>query len=82
MSSYYVVEAIKEGIPNFDRKIKGYGMEDAVLTGIETRTSAPVRMGRNENLESTSVKGLISNRRRCWFCWWNNFSSSRWNKSC
>lgn len=54
----FVVEAIKEAIPNFDRKIKGYGMEDAVLTGIETRTSAPIRMGRTENLESTSVKGL------------------------
>lgn len=54
----FAVEAIKEGIGNFDRKIKGYGMNDAVLTGIETRTSAPVRITRNENLESISLKGL------------------------
>lgn len=54
----YVVEALKEGIVYFDKKIKGYAMDDAVLTGIETRTSAPVRMDRNENLESINVKGL------------------------
>lgn len=53
-----VVEALKEGIHDFDRKIKGYGAKDAVLTGIETRTSAPVRISRNENLESISMKGL------------------------
>lgn len=54
----YVVEAIKEGIQNFDKKIKGYGDYDAVLTGIETRTSAPVRIHRNETLESINVEGL------------------------
>ena len=48
----YVVDAIKEGVGNFDRKIKGYGREDAILTGIETRTSAPVKITRNERLES------------------------------
>ena len=54
----YVVEAIKEGVGNFDKKIQGYGRADAVLTGIETRTSAPVRITRNENLESISMHGL------------------------
>lgn len=54
----YVVEGIKDGINNFDRKIKGYGREDAVLTGIETRTSAPVKITRNERLESISLSGL------------------------
>lgn len=54
----YVVEAIKEGIENFDKKIKGYANDDAVLTGIETRTSAPVRIHRNSKLESTNVEGL------------------------
>ena len=54
----YVVEAIKEGVVNFDKKIQGYGRADAVLTGIETRTSAPVRITRNENLESISMHGL------------------------
>ncbi|WP_035283976.1 MULTISPECIES: FAD-dependent protein [unclassified Clostridium] len=54
----YVVEALKEGILNFDKKIKGYAREDAVLTGIETRTSAPVRINRNSTLESINVCGL------------------------
>jgi uncharacterized FAD-dependent dehydrogenase len=54
----YVVEALKEGITNFDKKIKGYAREDAVLTGIETRTSAPVRLNRNDTLESVNIEGL------------------------
>lgn len=54
----YVVKALKEGINDFDRKIKGYGRHDAILTGIETRTSAPVQITRNDNLESISLKGL------------------------
>lgn len=54
----YVIDALKEGILNFDKKIKGYAMDDAVLTGIETRTSAPVRINRNATLESINVCGL------------------------
>lgn len=54
----YVINSLKEGIAVFDKKIKGYGMEDAVLTGIETRTSAPVRITRTDSLESISVRGL------------------------
>ena len=54
----YVIEALKEGIESFDKKIKGYAREDAVLTGIETRTSAPVRIHRDKTLESVSVCGL------------------------
>ena len=55
----YVIEALKEGIVDFDKKIKGYGNYDSVLTGIETRTSAPIRMTRDENLQSISIKGLF-----------------------
>lgn len=54
----YVIDGLKEGILEFDRKIKGYASPDGVLTGIETRTSAPVRIVRNENLQSISKKGL------------------------
>lgn len=54
----YVVDTLKEGIVKFDTRIKGYGMADAVLTGIETRTSAPVRILRNDNLQSVSANGL------------------------
>ncbi|MCR1952132.1 MULTISPECIES: FAD-dependent protein [unclassified Clostridium] len=55
----YVIEALKEGIVDFDKKIKGYGNYDSILTGIETRTSAPVRMTRDENLQSISMNGLF-----------------------
>jgi uncharacterized FAD-dependent dehydrogenase len=54
----YVIDALKEGLLNFDNKIKGYSTVDAILTGIETRTSAPVRIERNENLQSVTLKGL------------------------
>jgi len=54
----YVVDTLKDGIIKFDGRIRGYAMKDAVLTGIETRTSAPVRISRNESLESISTKGL------------------------
>lgn len=55
----YVIEALKEGILDFGKKIKGYDNYDSILTGIETRTSAPVKINRNENLESVSMKGLF-----------------------
>ncbi|MBZ9609476.1 FAD-dependent oxidoreductase [Clostridium estertheticum] len=54
----YVTDAIKEALPKFDYKIKGFAREDAVMTGIETRTSAPVRIDRNEELQSISLEGL------------------------
>jgi hypothetical protein len=54
----YVVETLKEGLGDFNRKIKGFADEHGVMTGIEARTSAPVRIERNERLESISVSGL------------------------
>jgi uncharacterized FAD-dependent dehydrogenase len=54
----YVISMLKEGIVEFDKKIKGFAMKEAVLTGIETRTSAPVRIERNEEMQSISLKGL------------------------
>lgn len=54
----YVTGAMKEAFKDFDRKLKGFGDYGAVLTGIETRTSAPVRITRNEFLESISISGL------------------------
>lgn len=50
---------MKAGMLRFERKIRGFTSPGAVLTGIETRTSAPVRILRNENLESVSVRGLF-----------------------
>lgn len=54
----YVAEAIKEALPEFGKKIKGFDRGDALLTGVETRTSSPVRLLRDDNLESVSIKGL------------------------
>ena len=53
-----VNRVLSDAIPYFGTKIKGFDSKDSVLTGIETRTSAPVRILRNENGESTSLKGL------------------------
>lgn len=55
----YAVEAIREAIPAFDRKIKGFAMNDAVLTGVETRTSSPLRIHRDADGQSTGTRGLF-----------------------
>ena len=54
----YAIEAIREALPAFDKQIKGYAMHDAVLTGVETRTSSPVRIKRKDNFQSLNTKGL------------------------
>jgi uncharacterized FAD-dependent dehydrogenase len=54
----YAIEAIREALPAFGRKIKGFDMHDAVLTGVETRTSSPLRIPRGEDLQSLNVRGL------------------------
>ena len=54
----YAIEAMREALPAFGRKIKGYDMPDAVLTGVETRTSSPLRIPRGEDLQSLNVRGL------------------------
>jgi hypothetical protein len=54
----YALEAIREAIPAFDRQIAGFAMPDAVLTGVETRTSSPLRITRNRQYESLNVRGV------------------------
>lgn len=54
----YVVNAMREGIVVFDKKLPGFAMRDAVLTGVETRTSAPVRILRGDDFQSTNTAGL------------------------
>jgi uncharacterized FAD-dependent dehydrogenase len=54
----YAIAAIREALPEFDKQIKGFAMDDAVLTGVETRTSSPVRIKRGENFQSINIKGL------------------------
>ncbi len=54
----YVAEAIREALPAFDRQIKGYARADAVMTGVETRTSSPIRIKRGEDFCSINTVGL------------------------
>ncbi|KKB62225.1 hypothetical protein WM40_18110 [Robbsia andropogonis] len=54
----YVIDAIREALPQIDKKLPGFAMADAILTGVETRTSSPVRVRRNDNYQSINVKGL------------------------
>jgi uncharacterized FAD-dependent dehydrogenase len=55
----YAVAAIREAIPAFERQIRGYAMPDAMLTAVETRTSSPVRIKRNDgDLQSLNTRGL------------------------
>ena len=55
----FVIQALKNALPIFDRKIRGFAADDALLTAPETRSSSPVRVVRNpETLESVSVGGL------------------------
>lgn len=55
----FAIEAIREALPAFDRQIKGYNLHDAVLTGIETRTSSPLRITRGADFQSLNLKGLF-----------------------
>lgn len=55
----YAITAIREALPAFDKKIKGFAMADALLTGVETRTSSPVRIKRGDDYQSLNVKGLF-----------------------
>ncbi|MET0334249.1 MAG: NAD(P)/FAD-dependent oxidoreductase [Rhizobacter sp.] len=54
----YAIAAIREALPAFERQIKGFSMPDAVLTGVETRTSSPLRVTRGRDYQSLNVKGL------------------------
>lgn len=54
----YAIQAIREALPAFDKQIPGFAMADAMLTGVETRTSSPVRIKRNADYQSLNTKGL------------------------
>ena len=54
----FAIEAMREAFPAFGRKIKGFDMPDAILTGVETRTSSPIRIARGDDLQSVNVRGL------------------------
>jgi uncharacterized FAD-dependent dehydrogenase len=54
----YAIAAIRDALPAFDRQISGFAMHDAILTGVETRTSSPLRITRGDDFQSVNVRGL------------------------
>ena len=54
----YVVKTMKEGLLDFDKKIKGFACDDAILTGVETRSSSPVKIVRDEKLMANNLVGI------------------------
>ena len=54
----YVLDTLRDALPLFDRKLRGFAHPDAVLTGVETRSSSPVRILRNASLQSPALPGL------------------------
>jgi len=55
----YVVAALRESLPAFGREIEGFAMDDALLTGVETRTSSPIRITRDDEFQSLNTRGLF-----------------------
>jgi uncharacterized FAD-dependent dehydrogenase len=55
----YAIAAIREALPAFDRQIRGFAMHDALLTGVETRTSSPLRITRGDDGQSLNTRGLF-----------------------
>jgi len=55
----YAIEAIREALPAFNHQIRGFSMADAVLTGVETRTSSPLRISRGSDYQSLNIRGLF-----------------------
>ncbi len=54
----YAIAAIREALPAFDKTIPGFAMDDALLTGVETRTSSPIRIRRGDDFQSVNTRGL------------------------
>ncbi|MCG6201259.1 NAD(P)/FAD-dependent oxidoreductase [Psychromonas antarctica] len=54
----FAIAAIREALPAFDKKIRGFASADAILTGVETRTSSPVQIKRGADYQSINIKGL------------------------
>jgi len=53
----YAVESLKEALVELDKRLKGFGMNDSIMTGVETRSSSPIRIVRDENFES-NIHGI------------------------
>jgi uncharacterized FAD-dependent dehydrogenase len=85
----YAIEALREALPAFGRKIKGFDRHDAVLTGVETRTSSPLKMGRDDHFQSLNTaactpraKGPATPAASCQRVWTASRSAKRWRAAC
>lgn len=54
----YVIDSIREALPVFGRQVPGYDHPDVIMTGVETRTSSPLRITRGKDLQSLNTRGL------------------------
>ncbi len=55
----FAIAALREAIPAFEKQMRGFALDDALLTGVETRTSSPLRIARGNDFQSLNVKGLL-----------------------
>jgi uncharacterized FAD-dependent dehydrogenase len=55
----FVTATLREALPAFERQLRGFAMQDALMTGVETRTSSPVRIKRSDNFQSLNTRGLF-----------------------
>lgn len=76
----FMVQALKEAFPNFDKKIKGFADKDSILAAIETRTSSPVRIIRNDSGES-QIKGLYPTGEGAGYAGRNYVCGNGWSKN-
>ena len=76
----FMYKALQEGIKVFDKQIKDFAQDNAVMTAVESRSSSPVRIVRKEDYKFCIHKGVISLWRRLWLCRRNNVCCYRWFK--
>lgn len=76
----FITESLKEAFPDFDKKIKGFASKDTILAAVETRTSSPVRIIRNEFGES-KIKGIYPAGEGAGYAGRNNVSCNGWIKN-
>ena len=77
----FVADTLKQGIDYFDIKLPGFANPDSLLTGIESRSSSPVKILRNEKLTS-NVTGLYPCGEGAGYAGRNHVSCRRWHKMC
>jgi hypothetical protein len=76
----FITKALRQALPNLDRKIKWFASYDAILTAIEARSSAVVRFTRDKETCESNIKNIYPAWEWAWFAWWITSSSIDWLK--